>query len=88
MVSIFLKILFIYYFLKRGEGKEKERERNINVWLPLTHPPLGTQPATQACVLTRNRTSDPLVHRPMLNALSHTSQGWLAFFTSSLRRFT
>ena len=41
MVSIFLKILFIYYFLKRGEGKEKERERNINVWLPLTPPPTG-----------------------------------------------
>ena len=36
---------FIYLFLERGEGKEKERERNINVWLPLTHPLLGTWPA-------------------------------------------
>ena len=37
--------------------------------------PLGTQPATQACAPTGNPSSDPLVHRPGLNALSHTSQG-------------
>ena len=35
--------LFIYLFiLERGEGKEKERERNINVWVPLMRPQLGT----------------------------------------------
>ena len=33
---------FIYLFLERGEEKEKERERNINVWLPLVCPLLGT----------------------------------------------
>ena len=43
----FLFKICIYFFLERGEGKEKERERNINVWFPL-HPPLGTQPTTQA----------------------------------------
>ena len=59
-----LSIIFIYLFLERGEGKEKERERKINVWLPLVCPLLGTQPATQACVLTGNRTGDPLVHSP------------------------
>ena len=32
--------IFTSLFLKRGEGKEKER--NINVWLPLTHPPTGS----------------------------------------------
>ena len=37
----FLKILFIYFFLEREEGKEKERERNISVWLPLVHSQLG-----------------------------------------------
>ena len=42
---IFLKD-FIYLFLERGAGKEKERERNINVWLPLLHPQLGTRFAT------------------------------------------
>ena len=50
------------YFLERG--REKERERNINVWLPLLHPQPGTWPATQACALTGNWTSDPLVRRP------------------------
>ena len=59
---------------EKGERREKERERNINVWLPLTHPLLGTWPTTQACALTRNQTSNPLVHRPALNPLSHTSQ--------------
>ena len=49
-LSLFLKD-FIYLFLERGEGNEKERERNINVWLPLTCPLLGTWPATQACAL-------------------------------------
>ena len=64
-----------YSFLERGEEREKEREWNINVWLPLTHPLLGTWPATQACALTGNQTGDALVHRPALNPLSHTSQG-------------
>ena len=45
------------------------------MWLPFMCPHLGTWPATQACALTRNRTSDPLVHRPSLNPLSYTSQG-------------
>ena len=35
----------------------------------------GTWPTTQACALTGNRTSDPLLHRLVLNSLSHTSQG-------------
>ena len=70
----FLRFYF-YLFLERWESREKERERNINMWLPLTHPLLGTWPATQACVLTGNPTRDPLFHRPALNPLSHTSQG-------------
>ena len=70
------------------EGKEKERERNINVWLPLSHAPhLGPGPATQAGALTGNRTRDPLFRRPMLNPLSHTSQGYLSSFKCSIRSF-
>ena len=68
----FLKI-FIYLFLERGEGREKDRKRNINVWLPLACPLLGTWPATQACALTGNRAGDSLVHRLALSPLSHTS---------------
>ena len=51
---------FIYLFLERGNG----RERNIDVWLPLTWPPLGTWPATQACAVTGNQTGNPLVPSP------------------------
>ena len=50
------------------------------MWLPLACPPLGTWPATQACILTGNGTRDPLVHRPVLNPLSHTSQPGLISF--------
>ena len=52
-----VKLMYMFFFKKnyllildRGE----ERERNINVWLPLVHPPLGTCSATQACALTGN----------------------------------
>ena len=72
--SLFFKD-FIYLFVERGEGKEIERERNINVCLPLVRPQLDTWPATQAYALTRNRTGNPLVCRPVLSPLSHTSQG-------------
>ena len=71
---------FIYLFLERREGKEKERERNINGWLPLACPKLGTRPTTQACVLTGSRTGNPLVCRPTLNPLSYTSQSSFSFF--------
>ena len=54
MYYFFKKIDFICLFLERGEGREKERERNINVWLPLAHPLLGTWSTTQACALTGN----------------------------------
>ena len=68
-------MIFLIYFLERREGEDK-RERNTNVWLPLTCPQLGTWPATQACALNVNPTGDPLVHRPVLSPLSHTSQGY------------
>ena len=48
--------------------------------LVASHPQLGPWPTTQACALTRNQTSDLLVHRPALNPLSHTSQGNLWHF--------
>ena len=40
-------------------------------------PLVGTWPATQACALTGNQTSDHLVCRPAFSPLSHTSQGCL-----------
>ena len=45
------------------------------MWLLLMRLLLGTWPATQACVLTGNGTSDLSIRRQVLNLLSHTSQG-------------
>ena len=70
-------ILKIFYLL----FLEKERERNVNVWLLLICPQLGTWPATQACALTGNRTSDPLICRLVLSPLSHTSQDSLMTYS-------
>ncbi|KAF6073461.1 hypothetical protein HJG60_009585 [Phyllostomus discolor] len=73
LTSFFLKK--IIYFWREGKGGRK-RERNIHVWLPLTSRPLwGTWPTTQACALTGNRTRDPVVCRPALSPLNHSSQG-------------
>ena len=47
-------------------------------------PLLGTLPTTQACALTGNRTSDPLVYRLALSPLSHTSQGMEIIFRKQL----
>ena len=58
-LPLFLNRRYIFYFIKnnlfilfleRGDGKE----RDISAWLPLTHPQIGTWPATQACALTGN----------------------------------
>ena len=65
-------------FILRERGREGERETMCERYidrLPLARPQLGTWPATQACVLTGNQSGDPLVCRPALNPLSHTSQG-------------
>ena len=71
-------LCFYYYlFLDRGEGREKEGEKH-QCGLPFVRPQLGAWPATQACALTGNRTYNPLVCRPVLNPLSHTSQGYSA----------
>ena len=64
-ILFFFFRLFIYLFLERGERREKE-ERNINVWLPLVCPLLGTWTAIQASALTENQTGDPLVRRLVL----------------------
>ena len=71
--GIYFILDITYLFLDRAAGRQKEKKRNINVWLPFVSPLLGTWPTTQACDLTGNRTSDPLLCRPALNPLSHNS---------------
>ena len=71
--------LFTYLFLGRGEGTQEERERNVDVGgkqigcLPHTPRP-GTEPATQACAPTRNRTGDLSLCGTLPNPLSQAVQ--------------
>ena len=69
----FFKKRFYLFIFREGKGGSK-RERNIHVWLPLVCPLLGTWPITQTCILSENRTGDPLVRRLALSPQSHTSQ--------------
>ena len=56
-------------------------------WWLRSHPPSGKRPATQACALTRNQTCDLFVQKPVLNPLSHTSQGSFVFLWCQLLLF-
>ena len=57
-------------------------ERYINQLL-LARPQLGTWPRTQVCALTGNQTGDLLVHRLVLNPLSHISLGGKDFLNKA-----
>ena len=63
-------------------------ERNINVWMPLLRPLLGTSSTSQACALTGNRISNLLVCRMAINPLSYTSQATTAFSSNHLLMVT
>ena len=56
-------------------------ERNI-YQLALARPKVGIWPATPACALTGNQTSDLSVCRPALNTLSHTTRATQVYITS------
>ena len=74
--------LFIFF---RDREREGERERSIDVrekyrsvashMCPNIHTWPGTEPATQACALTRNQTGDLLLCGTMPNLLNYTGQG-------------
>ena len=79
MIVDFLKRFYLFTFRERGrdgerEGETSKCERHMD-WWPLTSPQLGTWPATQACALARDQTSDLSVCRLALSPLNHTSQG-------------
>ena len=77
MACVDMFTLIFIVLRERGREGGRERERNISVWLPLTCPLLGAWPTTQSCALIGSQTSNSLVHRPVLNPLSHTSQGYV-----------
>ena len=64
LVYMYFFRFYVFIFRERGEEGEGEGERDVSVWLPLTWPPLGTWPATQACALTGNQTGDLSFCRP------------------------
>ena len=73
-----------YLFLERGREGERGRETSMCGWLSrapywVPVPQLICPHLPQAFALTENWTGTHLVHRPVLNPLSHTSQGdtWL-----------
>ena len=72
--SLIFKKDFIYLFLERRERKETGKDTQRIGCLSCA-PPTGDLPVTQACALTGNRTSNPLVLRLVLSPLSQTSQG-------------
>ena len=86
----YIFLTFYLFFRERRKEREKEGEtvmceRNID-WLPPKRPHLGTWPTSQACALTRNRTGDPSVSRPVFNPLNHASQSYLPLFFLNRRK--
>ena len=71
----------MYLFLER-EGRKRGREASMCGCLSNTPTRDLTWPTTQACALTGTPTGDPLVHRPVLNPLSHSSHGRKRHFPS------
>ena len=69
---LFFKRFYLFVFRERGREGEREgkkhqcvRETSINYLLYVPQP--GTEPTTQACGLTGNRTSDLLLCRTIPN---------------------
>ena len=81
LFSFFKDFIYLFIFKERGRERGRKGEKHPYVVASRTPPTgdlacnPGIWPATQACGLTGNLTSDPLVYRPVLNPLSHPSQG-------------
>ena len=58
-----------------GEREGEKHQYLVASHVPLPHH-LWTWPTTQAFALIGNRTSNPLVYRPALNPVNHTSQSF------------
>ena len=73
----------LQFFKESGEGREGTREKYHCVIVSRVPPTPGVCLLLQACASTGNQTGDPLVHRPVLNPLSHSSQGYSSHFSNS-----
>ena len=74
-----LRILFFflrfYLFIFREMGKEGEEGEKHQCVVASRTPPTGDLARNPGMCPDWESTSNPLVHRPALNPLSHTSQG-------------
>ena len=78
-VHLFFNCFVFRFYLERG--RKLGRERNIR-FSGTPNWGLGLQPRHVS--QTGNRTSEPLVHRPALNPVSHTSQSRKAFLARGI----
>ena len=84
---LYFILFFIYFYFKRfylfifrEKRREGEREGEKHQCVATSHAPsTGDLAYNPACAVTGNQTRDPLVRRPALNSLSHTSQGLFHF---------
>ena len=74
-IYLFFKKVLLIYFRQRGGEGERKGEKHQCVVASHELPTGGTWPTTQERALTGNW--NPLVHRLVLNPLSHTGQGWI-----------
>ena len=66
------KRFYLFIFIFRQRGREGEREGEKHQCVVASHAsPTGDSAATQACALSGNWTSNPLVHRLALDPLTH-----------------
>ena len=88
--DFFFKNIFkrFYLFIFRQKGRQGERKGEKHQCVVASHALPTGDLATQACALTGNWTSDPLVLRLALNPLSHTSQGSKPLLTRSVGHST
>ena len=67
------------YLLFRERGREGEREGEIHQCVVVCHVP-STEDLACNPGMCHDWECDPLVSRPVLNPLSHTSQGYALLF--------
>ena len=78
VVGGFFSFSFSFCFVLRGEGRKRGRETSWVVSCVLPGP--GPEPATQACALTWNQTSNLSLCGTTPKPLSHTGQGLCCHF--------
>ena len=86
-IFYFLFVLRVYLFtFREGKGEKETSMCGCLLCAPYWGPGLQHRHAIWLA-LTGNRTSDPSVHRPALNPLSHTIQGPIGISNAGSTRF-